>query len=66
MLRRFGYWVQNRFDERGGFERELANFCTRHIRQEFITADNVKFDGVAQRLVAVVESPVLSAQVQAK
>ena len=56
-----------RSDEGGKFKEYLAKLCRRHdIRQEFTTADSVKFNGLAVRHIAMVESAGMAAQVQAK
>ena len=56
-----------RFDEGGEFIVDFAKLCRRHnIRQEFPTADSAKFNGVAERHIAMIESAGMAAQVQAK
>ena len=56
-----------RSDEGGEFKGDFANLCRRHnIRQEFTTADIAKFNGVAERHIAMIESAGKAAQVQAK
>ena len=56
-----------RSDEGGEFKGGLAKLCRRHnIRQEFTTADSVKFNGVAERHIAMIASVGMAAQVQAK
>ena len=56
-----------RSDEGGEFKRGFAKLCRRHnIRQEFTTADSAKFNGVAERHIAMVESASMAAQVQEK
>ena len=54
-------------DEGGEFKGDFAKLCKRHnIRQEFTTADSTKFNGAAERHIAMIESAGMAAQVQAK
>ena len=54
-------------DEEGKLKGYFAKLCRRHnIHQEFTTADSAKFNGVADRHIAMVESARVAAQVQAK
>ena len=56
-----------RSDEGGEFKGDFAKLCRKHsIRQEFTTADSPKFNGVAERHIAMVETAGMAAQVQAK
>ena len=56
-----------RSDEGGEFKGDFAKLCRRHnIRQEFTTGDSAKFNGVAERHIAMIESAGMAAQVQAK
>ena len=56
-----------RSDEGGEFKEDFAKLCRRHnIRQEFTTADSAKFNGVAERHIAMIASAGMAAQVQAK
>ena len=56
-----------RSDERGEFKGDFAKHYRRHnIRQEFTTADSAKFNGVAERHIAIIESAGMVAHVQAK
>ena len=56
-----------RSNEGGEFKGDFAKLCRRHnIRQEFTTADSAKFNGVAERHIAMIESAGMAAQVQAK
>ena len=56
-----------RSDERGELKGGFVKLCRRHnIRQEFTTADSAKFNGVAERHIAMIESAGMAAQVQAK
>ena len=56
-----------RSDEGGEFKEDCAKLCRRpNIRQEFTTADSAKFNGVAERHIAMAESAGMAAQVQAK
>ena len=56
-----------RSDEGGKFKGDFAKRCRRcNIRREFTTADNAKFNGVAERHIAMVESAGMAAQVQGK
>ena len=49
------------------FKGDFAKLCRRNnIRQEFTTADSAKFNVVAERHIAMVESANIAAQVQAK
>ena len=56
-----------RLDEGEEFKGDFAKLCRRHnIHQEFTTPDSAKFNGVAERHIAMVESAGMAAQVQAK
>ena len=51
-----------RSDEGGEFKGDFAKLCRRHnIRQEFTTADSAKFNGVAERRIAMIESAGMAA-----
>ena len=60
--------VEVRHSVKGGeFKEDFAKLCRRYnIRQEFTTADSAKFNGVAERHIAMVKSASMTAQVQAK
>ena len=57
-----------RFDEGGEFKGDFTKLSWGHnIRQEVTTADSAKFNGVAERHIAMVESAgMAAARVQAK
>ena len=56
-----------RLDEGGEFKGGFAKLCRRqNIRHEFTTADSAKFNGVAERHIAMIESAGMAAEVQAK
>ena len=56
-----------RIDAVDGFRGDFAKLCRSHsIRQEVTTADSAKFNGVAERHIAMVESAGIAAQVQAR
>ena len=56
-----------RLDKGGEFKGGFARLCRRHnTRQKFTTADSAKFNGVAERHIAMVESAGMAAQVRAK
>ena len=56
-----------RSDEGGEFKGDFAKLCRRHnIHQEFTTADSAKFNGVAERHIALIESAGMATQVQAR
>ena len=56
-----------RSDEGGEFNGDFAKLCRRqNIRQEFTTPDSAKFNRVAERHIAMVESAGIAAQMQAK
>ena len=56
-----------RIDAVDGFRGDFAKLRRSHsIRQEFTTSDSAKFNGVAERHVAMVESAGIAAQVQAR
>ena len=54
-------------DEGGEFKGDFAQLCRRlNICQEFTTVDSAKFNAVAERHIAMVESAGMAAQVQPK
>ena len=56
-----------RLDDGGKFKGNFAKLIRRHnIRQEFTTADSSKFNAVAERHIAMIDSVGMAAQVQAK
>ena len=54
-----------RLDEGSEFKGDFAKLCRRYnIRQEFTTVDSAKFNWVAERHIAMVESADMAAQKQ--